>query len=102
MENTKCIFINYSLIFTYIHEYAIFQNVQIFVLCIFLYSFLLLLVIFQTEKIGENRLDISNSPKKLPKQGKNGNYSNSFLKLHIIHIVQSDEKFFSFLKSDGI
>jgi hypothetical protein len=71
-------------------------------LCNFLYSFSLLLVIFETQKIGENRLDILNSPKKLPKQGKKGNYSNSFLKLYIIHVVQSDEKFFSFLKSDEI
>jgi hypothetical protein len=71
-------------------------------LCSFLYSFLLFLVIFKTQKIGEKRLNILNSPKKLPKQSKNGNYSNSFLKLYIIHVVQSDEKIFSFLKSDEI
>jgi hypothetical protein len=57
---------------------------------------------FPNSKNKENRLDILNSPKKLPKKGKKGNYSNSFLKLYIIHVVQSDEKFFSFLKSDEI
>lgn len=68
-------------------------------MCNFLYSFLLLLVIFQTQKIGKNRLDILNSPKKLSKQNKNSDYSNRLLKLYIIHVVQSDEKFFSCLKS---
>ena len=95
----KCIFFHYSLIFTNIHAYDIFQNVQNFVLCIFLYTFLLFFSIFQNEKIGEKRLEMLNTPKKLPKQGKTLYYSNRCLKLYIIHVVQSDEKFFSCLKS---
>ena len=68
-------------------------------MCIFLYTFLLFFSIFQNEKIGEKRLEILNTPKKLSKQGKTLHYSNRLLKLYIIHVVQSDEKFFSCLKS---